>query len=85
MNPNPEVFAKHVLWRLAAIQADVYQNQLLLIEMLARTTGQEAIEIQKQWKTEADKLRMDCYLESLDAVGIDRDSGPTLGYDRFRS
>jgi hypothetical protein len=79
MKPNPEEFAKSVLWRLASIQADVYQNQLLLVEILARQTKQKATKIQQQWLSRSRKMTMDRYLESLDAAGIERDQGPSGG------
>lgn len=85
MNPNPEVFAKHVLWKLSTIQADVYRNQMLLEELLAKSTGQEVAAIQKKWKAETERMSMERFFESLDAVGIARDSGQTPGGDRFHS
>ena len=42
---NETGFAKSVLWHLASIQADVYQNQMLLIELLARQLDQSAEKI----------------------------------------
>jgi len=84
MKPNPEEFAKSVLWRLASIQADVYQNQLLLVELLARQANQTAMQIQQQWQPRIEKMRIDRYLESLDAAGIERDPGPSEGEDTSR-
>jgi hypothetical protein len=75
MNSNEIGFAKSVLWHLASIQADVYQNQLFLAEVLARQTGKTAAEIQGRWKVQSDKLRMNRYLEALKVAGIDPDSG----------
>ena len=81
MTPDAVEFAKSVLWRLASIQADVYQNQLLLIEVLARQTNQTADQVQQRWLFETQKLRMDRYLESLKAAGLPHDEDSTPGYD----
>jgi hypothetical protein len=75
MNSNEIGFSKSVLWHLASIQADVYQNQMLLAEVLALQTRKTAAEIQGQWKVQSDKLRMNRYLEALKVAGIDHDSG----------
>lgn len=83
MSPNPEVFAKEVLWKLSCIQGDVYQNQLLLAEMLATQTGQAATVFQEKWKEQIQTMKLDRYHEALDAAGIDRDSGQTPDRSRF--
>ena len=77
MNPDPKVFARHVLWKLSDLQAQVYHNQLLLIEILARQTKTKAEEVQSQWAEQVEQMRADRYHEALDAVGIDPDSGST--------
>lgn len=69
-------FAKNVLWRMSVILADVYQNQVLLVELLARQTGRPATEVQDQWKTKGRKLQNDLYEAALRDAGIDRDAGP---------
>ncbi len=81
MTPDAIQFAKSVLWRLASVQADVHQNQLLLIELLARQSNQTAEQVQQQWLFETHKLRMDRYLESLQAAGLPHDEDSTPGYD----
>ena len=79
MTPDAVEFAKSVLWRLASVQADVYQNQLLLVEILARQTNQTATQVQKQWLSQIEELRRSRYLESLDAAGLPHDEDSTEG------
>ena len=74
MKPDPSQFAKSVLWRLASIQAHVYQNQMLLVEVLARQTNKTVPEIGAQWKTECDTIRQQRYVELLRTAGFDDNS-----------
>ena len=78
---NPNEFAKSVLWHLAGLRAEVYQNQLLLIELLAHQTGQSAKAIRTRWKKETETLRDRLYSESLSRAKIDdseEGQGPAL-------
>lgn len=79
MTPDAVEFAKSVLWRLASIQADVYQNQLLLVEILARQSNQTASQVQSQWLAKTETLRQARYVESLDAAGIPHDEDSKEG------
>ena len=83
MTPNAVEFAKSVLWRLASIQADVYQNQMLLIGILARQTNQTAMQIQQRWLERTQKMASARYLESLAAAGLPHDGDSTAGYSHY--
>jgi len=76
VSSNEIGFSKAMLWHLASIQADVYQNQVLLVEILARQAKKPAKTVQKQWKKKSDEMRLTRYWESLAASGIGRDTNP---------
>ena len=80
-NPNPEEFAKSILWQLASVQADVYETQLLVVEILAKLTGIPAKEIQQKWKAETEASRERHYREALKRAGLHAE-GPTWEHNR---
>lgn len=85
MTPDAIQFAKSVLWRLASIQADVYQNQLLLVQILARQTNQTPAQVQSQWASQSQNLAIRRYTESLDAAGLPHEDGEPPEQNRFRT
>jgi len=75
MTPDAVEFAKTVLLRLSWLQADVYQNQLLLIELLASVTKRDPVEIQNTWKAETERMANERYLEALRTAGLPIEPG----------
>lgn len=80
--PDPQAFAKSVLWHLAGLRADVYLNQLLLVELLAKQNQQPATVIQEQWRAQTEKMRRELYFEALRAAGLEDNPPPDYSQER---
>lgn len=78
MKPDPEQFARTVLWNLAAIRADVVEYHVRLAKLEGKPPSDESFQAQMD-QTRA--LRDQIYLESLKLVGIEPlpPSPPTRG------
>ena len=75
--PDPQEFAKSVLWHLAGTRAELYQTRLLVVEVLAWLKHEPATEIQQRWQQETDAMQLRHYRESLHQAGIEDDSHPS--------
>lgn len=82
--PNPGEFAKSVLWHLAGVRAEVYQTQLLVIELLALQTGQSAKNIQARWKKQTQQLRERLYHEALQSSNLEDPEEPRDSISRAK-
>ena len=80
--PDPQAFAKSVLWHLAGLRADLYANQLLLVELLATQKQKPAVEIQAQWKLEVEAMREKLYREALRDAGLEDEPPPDQNLER---
>ncbi len=74
--PEQKAFARSVLWKLACLQADVYENQLLLVELVAAHRGVPAITVQAHWAEESAQLRRDLYRKALRESGLTDEPPP---------
>ena len=79
--PDPQAFARSVLWHLAGLRADVYETKLLVVEALAHVSSGEAKKIQKKWKKQRDKMEKNLYQQALQAAQLEADppTDPTSG------
>ena len=67
--PDPEEFARKVLWQLSGLRAE----SRIMLQMLSRQIEPEvpkADEIYREWIHEALRLQSRLYKEAVEAVGI---------------
>jgi hypothetical protein len=72
--PNPEVFAKVVLWHLCGLRADVILVKQDMIERQAKETGKPSEEIFQKVGKQHRKLRDNLYQEALLEAGLPPDA-----------
>lgn len=70
MKPNPDEFAKEVLWQLALLRADVQEVKLLTAELIVLRTGKDGAEVQKQWREKKIACAEKFYRRAAKAVGL---------------
>ena len=74
MKPNPDEFAKEVLWQLAQLRAEIKEVKLLTSEMLATQTGKPATEIQNKWREKRLAQAEKIFQRMANAVGLEDQS-----------
>ena len=67
--PNPEEFARQVLWPLCGVEA-VSQVILQMFARHVESDVQKANELYLQWASEAGKIQRKLYVEALSKAGI---------------
>jgi hypothetical protein len=75
--PEQRAFARTVLWHLAGLRADVYETQLLVVEILAAQKNESAVTIQAKWAEESAEKRRGLYREGLRAAGLEYEPPPS--------
>jgi endonuclease I len=76
--PNPEAFAKAMLWHLTGLRADVSQIYLYLLEQKTMQTGKTHQQILDEWQAWTHPHHEKLYREALAAAGL-RDDRPGRG------
>ena len=79
MKPNPDEFAKEVLWQLALLRAEIKEVKLLTSEMLALQTGKPATEIQNKWREKRLAQAEKIFQRMAHAVGLEDQPIPNHG------
>ena len=69
-NPDPEEFARKVLWHICGLRAEVRHLHMRLAELFANESGHEVTEVQSKWKKTCEKLQEELYLEVAREVGV---------------
>jgi hypothetical protein len=73
--PDPEKFAKIVLWRLASLQAEVSELKLRMIELKALQENKGAVDGEtNEWEQRWQALRKRLYREDIQKVGLPFDA-----------
>jgi len=65
-----KAFARHVLWHLAGLRADVYETKLMVVELLARERGVPAVTIQAQYAEESGEKMRRLYRQAMREAGL---------------
>jgi len=68
--PNPDKFAKNVLWQLAGIRAAINQLQGPQVLHLVAISGQSVEKVQKQMLAEQKKIQRVIYDEMAKSSGL---------------
>jgi hypothetical protein len=75
-NPNPEEFARKMLWHISGLRAEVRHTHMMLARIVAAELKIPEEEIQTKWlescKLEQEKI----YLEAAKEVGIPPEEPP---------
>jgi hypothetical protein len=74
--PEEKAFARSVLWDLAGLRADVYETQLMVVEILAAQKNIPAVTIQAKWAEESGEMRRRLYRTALRAAGLEYEPPP---------
>ncbi len=72
-SPDPKEFAKHVLWHIAALRADMEQMRKYLLSTLAASSGDPAKtldEFDANWKEQSQRIRDAIYQHALQQAGL---------------
>ena len=69
MKPNPDEFAKEVLWKLALANAQIDELKQLVCELLSTQTGQPVEEFQKKWKAKSRERAVENFRASAEGAG----------------
>ena len=75
-NPNPEEFAKAMLWHLTGLRADMSQMQFAMIELKATLSQRDPVGISEKWLEDTKRLHKKLYQEALSAAGLHDDRHP---------
>ncbi|HMO64794.1 MAG TPA: hypothetical protein PKE47_06170 [Verrucomicrobiota bacterium] len=75
--PNPEEFAKGVLWHLTSLRAEVYEVQCFVVSLLVAQTGQAVDEIKKMYDKDRTEMQERFYREACEDAGIQDDLPPS--------
>ena len=68
--PDPNEFARKMLWHIAGLRAEVRHVHMRLAELCASESGDSVQEVQKRWKKTCEDLQETIYLESVKEVGL---------------
>jgi hypothetical protein len=74
--PNPDQFAKVVLWHLAGLRAELASMSTRLDTMEARVWGVPSEEVQKARKRWIQDQQNKLYLEGCSGAGLKKESSP---------
>ena len=82
--PNPEQFAKVLLWHLAGTRADIAAIEVRLAALEERIAGKVSEETYEKWQARTKTLQAKLYLEACREAGLPTDQPPTFptGDDR---
>jgi hypothetical protein len=72
-SPDPKTFAKHILWHLAALRADMEQiRKYLLTNITASSPNPQATAdlFDANWKQQHEKIRDAIYKHALKEAGL---------------
>lgn len=83
-NPNPEEFARKMLWHISGLPAELRNLHMMFARFLAAESGHSEEEVQRKWKQDCDKLQEQLYLEAAKDVGIPPETPPPFGASRGR-
>jgi hypothetical protein len=69
--PNAEVYAKVVLWHLAALRAEVGELQIQVASILANQTGQTTRQVLDELRQQTRKETKTLYHDAIREAGLD--------------
>jgi hypothetical protein len=78
-NPNPEEFARKMLWHISGLRAEVRNLHMMFARFLAAQSGDSEEEVQRKWKKDCKKLQEELYLQAAEEVGIPPEPPPPSG------
>lgn len=87
--PNPEQFAKVMLWHLTSVRADLNQVVLHILSRQAMLTGKTHQQLLNEWNEASLPFHKKLYREALAEAGLqdDREDNPppsSPGDDEFK-
>ncbi len=68
--PDPNEFARKMLWHMAGLRSEVGHIHMRLAELFAIETDEPVEEVQQAWKKSCLDLQQQIYLESVKEVGL---------------
>jgi len=68
--PNAEEYAKILLWHISALRAEVRSLHMRFADHLAKQSGVDSKQLQKQWMRWCDRDRKQLYLQALKEAGL---------------
>jgi hypothetical protein len=77
IKPDPNEFAKVVLWRLAGIEAAVIQIEVATCSLMAQKRGDDPNVAFERWNQKKVSMRNEFYQEALRAANIHQDDPPS--------
>lgn len=74
--PDPEEFARKVLWHISGLRAEVRNLHMMFARFLAADSGHSEEEVQTKWKKDCETLQKRIFLEAAKEVGIPPEAPP---------
>ena len=78
MKPNPEQFARVMLWHLSGLRAEMAELHVRLARMEDVPMSDEEL---KQWQERTNQLRDKIYLEALELAGLEENPPSASRFD----
>lgn len=68
--PDAEAFAKHLLWHICGLRAEVSNLHRKFAKFSAKSSGHSTKAVQKDWETQCAALHRRLYDDAVRAVGL---------------